>query len=227
MALIAVDFDGCICTNAWPEIGKLRPGCYRVLKRLAGEGHTLVLWTCREGKDLLAATHFCLTHGLSFADYNANPHELADLYGRDPRKLGADVFIDDRNLAWYGAEFDWAVVEAELEDAGLLPREVTLTEQAGTGETEPSLQESPQWPNIKGHLESFGTDTEKPIKRIDIRLLKEERYPYGWWLGAPSGAIDTRNYGITVTYCDGSVFEAGKQVLTDIPDKAVECGLIN
>lgn len=132
MTLIAVDFDGCVCTNAWPEIGELRPGCHRVLKRLTDAGHTLVLWTCREGEYLLAAIHFCLTHGLSFAAYNSNPESLTDLYGgRNPRKLGADVFIDDRNLEWYGEEFDWAVVEAELEDAGLLPREVTLTARAG------------------------------------------------------------------------------------------------
>ena len=129
MVVIGVDYDGCVCTDEYPGIGKLRPGCKEVLKRLVDEGHKLVLWTCREGTDLLAAVYWLTTNGMAhyFTDYNAHPQELSDLYGgKNPRKLGADVFIDDKNLAWYGAEFDWAVIEAELEDAGLLPREVTL-----------------------------------------------------------------------------------------------------
>ncbi len=127
MAYVAIDCDGTITTRTdYPTIGELRPGCEKVLRRLVEAGHVLLLWSCREGPDLLAAINWLADHGLMFlfTDYNAHPQELLDLYpGRNPRKLGADVFIDDRNLAWIGAEFDWGVIEAELEDAGLLPRE--------------------------------------------------------------------------------------------------------
>lgn len=46
---IAIDFDGSLCTNAYPEIGEPnRPVIKRAqVEQRAGAG--LILWTCRGG----------------------------------------------------------------------------------------------------------------------------------------------------------------------------------
>ncbi len=49
---IAIDFDGCLCTNEYPAIGQPN---WAVINRAKAEQRAeacLILWTCREG-DLL------------------------------------------------------------------------------------------------------------------------------------------------------------------------------
>ena len=48
--VIAVDFDGTLCENAWPEIGKPHLGVIKFFKWLRSHGRKLILWTCREGQ---------------------------------------------------------------------------------------------------------------------------------------------------------------------------------
>ena len=44
---IAVDFDGTIVENRFPEIGKPILFAFESLKKLQDEGHRLILWTYR------------------------------------------------------------------------------------------------------------------------------------------------------------------------------------
>ena len=50
MKAIAIDFDGCICTNAFPNIGAPNRSVIdkAIAEQAAGAG--LILWTCREGE---------------------------------------------------------------------------------------------------------------------------------------------------------------------------------
>lgn len=48
--IIAIDFDGTIVENRYPEIGHERPFAIETLKLLQQDHHRLVLWTCREGQ---------------------------------------------------------------------------------------------------------------------------------------------------------------------------------
>lgn len=105
--IIAVDFDGTIVTHEYPRIGKEIPFAIETLKRLQqNPENQLILWTVREGVELEAAVEFCRNRGLEFYAVNNNyPEETKK--NQEPRKLKADMFIDDRNL---GGLPDWGVI---------------------------------------------------------------------------------------------------------------------
>lgn len=95
--IFAVDFDGHLCKNAWPEIGEPNIETIEHFKRLKTQGHKLILWTCREGNLLLDAIAWCAEHGLYFDAHNENLPELIAQYGEDCRKISADWYCDDKN----------------------------------------------------------------------------------------------------------------------------------
>ncbi len=105
--VIAVDFDGTIVTHEYPKIGKEIPFAIDTLKRLQSEGHhQLILWTVREGELLDEAVEYCRERGLEFYAVNSNYPEAENIENQ-PRKLNAELFIDDRNL---GGVPDWGVI---------------------------------------------------------------------------------------------------------------------
>lgn len=93
---IAVDFDGTVVVEQWPEIGPLKFGARWVLQWASRRGHKLVLWTCREGQLLLDAALFLGSQQLYFDTLNDNLPERIAMYGVNSRKVGADLMIDDR-----------------------------------------------------------------------------------------------------------------------------------
>ena len=93
---IAIDFDGCLCSSVYPNIGK--PHREIIEKALAekANGTALILWTCREGQQLQEAVEACKRWGLSFDAVNDNLPEQVSIFGSNPRKIGADEYWDDR-----------------------------------------------------------------------------------------------------------------------------------
>lgn len=93
---IAIDFDGCLCEDAYPEIGAPHWGV--ILRALAEQekGAGLILWTCREGDMLLEAIAACERWGLHFDAVNESLPEWIDAFGNDTRKVGATEYWDDR-----------------------------------------------------------------------------------------------------------------------------------
>lgn len=105
--IIAVDFDGTIVTHEYPRIGKEIPFAIDTLKRIQqNPEYQLILWTVREGAELEAAVEYCRNRGLEFYAVNNNYPEESKK-NHEPRKLKADIFIDDRNL---GGLPDWGVI---------------------------------------------------------------------------------------------------------------------
>lgn len=105
--IIAVDFDGTIVEHRYPAIGKERPFATVTLRRLAEEGHRLILWSVREGELLDEAVAWCKERGVTFYAVNRD-FEEEDGSGRDfSRKIKADLFIDDRNI---GGIPDWGTI---------------------------------------------------------------------------------------------------------------------
>lgn len=102
---IAVDFDGTIVEHEYPEIGKPIPFAVETLKQLHKDGHTLILWTVREGRLLQEAIEYCEKKGVTL--YAANKNHPEEDASKAPRKLAADLFIDDRNL---GGIPDWGII---------------------------------------------------------------------------------------------------------------------
>lgn len=92
----AVDFDGTLCENAYPEIGAPNLPLIDKLISCRRLGAKVILWTCREGELLTRAVEFCRCYGLEFDAVNDNTEELKKAYGTNPRKIGADFYIDDK-----------------------------------------------------------------------------------------------------------------------------------
>ena len=94
--VIAIDFDGCLCSNAYPNIGN--PYWEVIQDALAekAKGTALILWTCREGDRLKEAVEACKRWGLSFDAVNDNLPERISLFGCNSRKINADEYWDDK-----------------------------------------------------------------------------------------------------------------------------------
>ncbi len=94
--IIAVDFDGCLCKDEHPNIGRPNKRIIRKLIRRQRKGAKLILWTCREGRLLQQALRWCMGEGLYFNHVNCNSPERAAYYQSDCRKIGADEYWDDK-----------------------------------------------------------------------------------------------------------------------------------
>lgn len=94
----AIDFDGTIVSNRWPAIGALNRGVADFVKRLQVNGDKWILWTMREGEKLDEAVRFLHSVGLKPDAVNDNLPELCTAFGgNNPRKVFANVYIDDHN----------------------------------------------------------------------------------------------------------------------------------
>lgn len=94
--VIAVDFDGCLCTGRWPEIGEENRAAINELAQRKSEGDRIILWTCREGERLEEAVQWCMKRGLVFDAVNENLPENKEKFGSDCRKVFAHEYWDDR-----------------------------------------------------------------------------------------------------------------------------------
>lgn len=95
--IIAVDFDGTLCIDEYPSIGKPNTRLIKSLKSHIEHGHRVILWTCRTGAALDDAVAWCKTFGLYFDAVNENLPHIKESWGGDTRKVYADIYIDDKN----------------------------------------------------------------------------------------------------------------------------------
>ena len=96
--VIAIDFDGTLFENKWPEIGMPIAPTINRAKNEKANGAVLILWTCREGEKLAEALDACKAVGLEFDYVNENADELKAAFGTDPRKIAATEYWDDKNV---------------------------------------------------------------------------------------------------------------------------------
>lgn len=96
--IVAVDFDGTLCENAFPEIGEPKQNIIQVIKNYKEKGFRIILWTCRNREQLTQAVEWCTEQGLEFDAINQNIPEVQEMFGGDTRKVYADVYIDDKNM---------------------------------------------------------------------------------------------------------------------------------
>ena len=99
MQTIAVDFDGTLCENAWPDIGEENRELINKLIEERKNGNTVILYTCRKGNELEEAVEWCKDRGLIFDYINENTQEHIEWAGGDTRKIYADIYIDDKAVA--------------------------------------------------------------------------------------------------------------------------------
>lgn len=94
--IYAFDFDGTLCKEAFPAIGKPNKAIIRLAKKVKRKGNHIILWTCRNGSHLDEAIDWCKEQGLEFDAINQNLPEILELFGSDSRKITADYYIDDK-----------------------------------------------------------------------------------------------------------------------------------
>lgn len=92
--IVAVDFDGTLCKDAYPDIGDPLPYSLYYIKELAKDGVILILHTCRSGELLQAAVDWCAERGIVFDYINENVPFNIERYGGDTRKIYADIYVD-------------------------------------------------------------------------------------------------------------------------------------
>ena len=95
--IYAIDFDGTIVENAFPKIGKLNQEAARFIRSLKARGDKWILYTMREDKYLQEALEFLARHDLAPDAANDNLPEMCEFYQNNPRKIFANVYIDDHN----------------------------------------------------------------------------------------------------------------------------------
>lgn len=95
--IAAVDFDGLLVKNKFPEIGEIRQPMFNAVKLLQKNGWKIILWSCRTGDMLKDAVEFCVQHGLVPDAVNENLKEVQEYFGGDTRKVFANMYLDDRS----------------------------------------------------------------------------------------------------------------------------------
>ena len=102
---VAVDFDGTLCADAFPEVGAPNRVVIEYVKRLAADGSKIILYTSRENgtrKLLDEAVAFCKEQEIPLYAVNenpGNPHAAKiGLKPSDGRKVYADLYIDDKAI---------------------------------------------------------------------------------------------------------------------------------
>ena len=88
---IAIDFDGTCVTHEYPNIGK-DIGAIPVLQQLVKDGHKLILYTMRSGKELDDAVQWFNTNNIPLYGINENPSQKR--WTTSP-KIFAHIYIDD------------------------------------------------------------------------------------------------------------------------------------
>lgn len=90
--IIAVDFDGTLTDRN----GNPNSALFARLINEQAHGGQVILWTCRTGESLKEAVMFCASYGLRFNYINENTAETVRRLKCNPRKVLADVYIDDK-----------------------------------------------------------------------------------------------------------------------------------
>lgn len=132
--IIAVDFDGTIVEHEYPRIGRERQFAVAALKQLKADGHILILWTYREGQRLEEALEWCRKRGLEFHCVNSNDPFAVPAGG--PRKIHADIYIDDRNI---GGLPEWGAIYEMISKNWSYMRYLSEHENIGIQEEKPGF----------------------------------------------------------------------------------------
>ena len=115
--VIAVDFDGCLCKNAWPEVGEPNWDVIEKVKKEHENGADIILWTCRDGQLLEDAVKACEDWGINLSAANESLVEWRKAWGNDTRKIGASEYWDDK--AHNPIKNRWIPIEEKYPEDGV------------------------------------------------------------------------------------------------------------
>jgi len=113
--VIAIDFDDTIFADEYPFVGEPLPGAIDTINKYYNQGHTIIIWSCREGDYAEEAILALEREGVKYHFFNNNAPERTAKYGYDSRKIGADIFIDDRSIHALVVGIEWDEIDMILE----------------------------------------------------------------------------------------------------------------
>ena len=108
--IFAIDFDNTIAKeDCYPEIGKLLPYAKQFINQLYKDGAYVIIWTSRGNDTLYKVKQFLIDNEIKFHRINEPNPALIELYQNNPRKVGADWYLDDKTpgLRNDDGTFDW------------------------------------------------------------------------------------------------------------------------
>ena len=110
---LAIDFDGTIVEIDYPKIGALIDDAKYYINKLYDDGHAIVINSCRAGKEEQDMKKFLILNDIKFHYINENTHAIIMEYGKDCRKMSADIYIDDKQLTPLpGWDMIYSIVDA-------------------------------------------------------------------------------------------------------------------
>jgi len=114
--IVAVDFDGTIVEESFPEIGQLKPKVLDVVNTLHELGVRWIIWTCRGNVPDPNNGRVYVNEMKEFLDKLKFPYEKINenVDGMDfvtSRKIYYDYLIDDKLL---NGEINWNNIYSEL-----------------------------------------------------------------------------------------------------------------
>lgn len=95
--IYAIDFDGTIAEEDYPRIGNPIKKTIAFIQNIQTKGDKWILLTMREGNYLQEALAFLYENGLFPDAVNDNLPERVARWKNNPRKVYADIYIDDHN----------------------------------------------------------------------------------------------------------------------------------
>ena len=95
--IYGIDFDGTIVEEKFPDIGEPIAETIDFIRKLQKNGHKWILVTMREGVFLENALEFLAINDILPDAVNDNLPERIEKWGNNPRKIYADVYVDDHN----------------------------------------------------------------------------------------------------------------------------------
>lgn len=117
--IFAVDFDGTISKeDNYPGTGDLIPFSKETINKLYDKGHEIIIWTSRDNDTIENVVNFLQEHGIKYHGINESSKTLLDKYGNNPRKIGADCYIDDKTIGMRKkcGNFNWEKFNKNLDD---------------------------------------------------------------------------------------------------------------
>lgn len=103
--IIAVDFDGTLVEDKFPDIGEPIERTWEAVFRAQQDGAKIILWTSRDNERLKAAVEFCTSRGLHFDAINDNLDECKVMFNNDTRKVYANEYWDDKACSLFCSDY--------------------------------------------------------------------------------------------------------------------------
>jgi len=133
--IIAIDYDGTITrTDTYPHSGEIDPMAIHYINRMRLRGHKVLINTCREGYALREAETALEIRRCMVDGFNINDTDRIKMFRHNSRKIGADIYIEDRDIMSYKRLLKWKNIWRRFVRVEH-PMIVCLVGESGSGKT--------------------------------------------------------------------------------------------